>query len=78
MKTLELKYITLRVNDWMVHRELGYTAQIKKLYKSGKGDMLIPYTTENQAIWKGYELPKTIKANMIAKHFKQQIYEPLR
>lgn len=70
MQTLTLKYITFKVNDYIQHKQTGYTGQIKKFYRAGYVDVEIQDTAENRIIWAGYKLPCTLKMRYIAKTFK--------
>lgn len=72
MKTLNLKYISFSVGDWLVHKELGYTAKITAFKGRTKTEVLIPHTADNERIWRGYTLPKTFIMNYIAKTFIKQ------
>lgn len=76
MKTFALGSVIFNIGGIIEHRNLGYTAVIKKFYKHGNALIEIPNTPENKAIWEGCKLPKTFKAINIAKHFKHQIYNP--
>lgn len=70
MKTLNLKYVSFKVGDYIVHKSLGYTAIIKKFYRGTKVDIEIIDTPENRKIWETSGLPYIVKADKIAKSFK--------
>lgn len=61
-------------DDPIIHRNLGYSAVIKKVLSRGNAIILIPNTPQNKAIWEGSKLPMIIKAQNIIKHFKHDIY----
>lgn len=61
------------VNDPIVHRNLGYTAVIKKILARGNAVIEIPHTPQNKAIWDDCKLPMIIKAKEVIKHFKHEI-----
>lgn len=75
MKTLALDNLILNVGDIIVHKNLGYTATIKSLHKSGSGLITVEDSPQNKLVW-GEKLPFTFKAINIAKHFKKQPINP--
>lgn len=74
METFALSHIIFKTGDTIIHRNLGYTAKILKLYSRGNALIEIPITPDNIRIWN--QIPKPFKALNIAKTFKKQVYAP--
>lgn len=74
-KYFALDRIIFECGDVIVHKALGYTAEIKSLHKRGSGLITVPNTPENKKVW-GENLPKTFKALNIAKTFRKQLTNP--
>lgn len=77
MKAIALDKALFFVGDGIIHKNLGYSATIKKICRRGNAIIEIPDTPANQAIWKGVSLPKSFKALNIVKHFKHQLEQPI-
>lgn len=75
MKTFALNTLILTVGDTIVHTKLKYTATIITLHKRGSGLITVSDSPENRAVW-GSNLPKTFKAQNIARTFKKQLTNP--
>jgi hypothetical protein len=75
-KAIALDKCIFFTGDKIIHKNLGYTATIKKCYSRGNALIEIPDTPQNKATWQGSKLPMTFKAINIVKHFKHQIINP--
>lgn len=76
-KYIALDSIIFEVGQTIIHKNLGYSATIKKICRRGNAIIEIPDTPANSLIWKGVSLPKSFKALNIAKTFKHQLKQPI-
>lgn len=76
-KYIALDYVIFEVGQTIVHKNLGYTAVIKRTCRRGNAIIEIPDTVQNSLVWKGESLPKTFKAFNIARTFKHQLTNPI-
>lgn len=76
-KHIALDSIIFELGETIVHKNLGYTATIKRICRRGNAIIEIPDTHQNALIWGGNKLPMTFKALNIAKHFKHQLEQPI-
>jgi hypothetical protein len=75
-KYFALNTIIFEKGQTIQHKNLGYTAVIKRFLAHGNALIEIPNTPENQRIWACLKDSKgayQIKATNLAKHFKHQI-----
>jgi len=68
-KAIALDKTVFFEGDKIIHRSLGYTATLKKVYSRGNALIEIPDTPQNQAIWEGSKLPMSFKALNIVNGF---------
>jgi len=74
MKAIALDKALFFEGDPIIHKNLGYSATIKKVCRRGNAIIEIPDTPANALIWGRESLPKRFKALDIVKHFKHDTF----